>query len=46
MAVSALACQIVKAIAQAHGGHVPASNQDCGGAVVRIELPGAAGEIG
>ena len=40
-----LGLSIVKAIAQAHGGQVTAGNQDSGGAVVRIDLPGAAGEI-
>lgn len=39
-----LGLSIVKAIAQAHGGLVVASNQDTGGAIVRIELPGAAGQ--
>jgi two-component system OmpR family sensor kinase len=41
-----LGLSIVKAIAQAHGGRVTASNLDAGGAIVRIDLPGAAGEIG
>ncbi len=37
-----LGLSIVRAIAQAHGGQVTASNRDTGGAIVRIDLPGAA----
>jgi signal transduction histidine kinase len=37
-----LGLSIVKAIALAHGGQVTAGNQDSGGAIVRIELPGSA----
>jgi signal transduction histidine kinase len=36
-----LGLSIVQAIAQAHGGRATASNQLSGGAVVRIDLPGA-----
>jgi two-component system, OmpR family, sensor kinase len=36
-----LGLSIVRAIAQAHGGTVTAANQPSGGAVVRIDLPGA-----
>jgi two-component system, OmpR family, sensor kinase len=36
-----LGLSIVQAIAQAHCGRVTASNQESGGAVVRIDLPGA-----
>jgi signal transduction histidine kinase len=39
-----LGLSIVRAIAQVHGGQVTARNQDSGGAIVRIDLPGAAGE--
>ncbi|HET7017192.1 MAG TPA: ATP-binding protein [Streptosporangiaceae bacterium] len=41
-----LGLSIVKAIAQAHGGRVTANNLDSDGAIVRIDLPGAAGETG
>ena len=37
-----LGLSIVRAIAQAHGGQVIAGNRDSGGAIVRIDLPGAA----
>jgi two-component system, OmpR family, sensor kinase len=37
-----LGLSIVRAIAQAHGGQVIAGNLDSGGAIVRIDLPGAA----
>jgi heavy metal sensor kinase len=36
-----LGLSIVKAIAQAHGGGVSVRNQPSGGAIVRIDLPGA-----
>ena len=36
-----LGLSIVQAIAYAHGGAATARNQPCGGAVVRIDLPGA-----
>ena len=35
---------IVKAIAEAHGGRISASNRDGGGALFRVELPARAGQ--
>ena len=40
-----LGLSIVAAVARAHGGQATAANQDSGGAIVRIDLPGAANEI-